>query len=435
MFEKTAKSNNEDNIKEVQSNIEHLKIVAGVDAGSTGTRVALIDMQDYERLGLEDVDYEAVELFAASSVIPSSFALLDDERELLPKSGALQYNYDSHINLVKCASAEPYIKRVRVIRGQKIKDAAGAVIRFMDSGTPKTKNIVFYINVLDALGYSILRKYSGNIPKSVDVALGISVRPNELGTVYQSILLNNLKGTYTFAWKDIKFDIFVSDVIATTEPEAQIEGSATMYSLMSDVFSNREPNKSREYAKIADMLVEPSNYIHIEGGGSSVGVEVVKANEDGELMVMSACSRTFNIGGNFLMRTAKDQIRDTMGRTPSDASAEDAIKTALLKNGRNTDDVTPLIKATKQKVAEAIFEKFKHEVIDVNADIDLSDMDFIAMAGNLFSKGECNISIVDYFRKLVKQVSPNTLVLNLPENFIPQGNALRVLRDIDVFGE
>lgn len=435
MFEKTAKSNNEDNIKEVQSNIEHLKIVAGVDAGSTGTRVALIDMQDYERLGLEDVDYEAVELFAASSVIPSSFALLDDERELLPKSGALQYNYDSHINLVKCASAEPYIKRVRVIRGQKIKDAAGAVIRFMDSGTPKTKNIVFYINVLDALGYSILRKYSGNIPKSVDVALGISVRPNELGTVYQSILLNNLKGTYTFAWKDIKFDIFVSDVIATTEPEAQIEGSATMYSLMSDVFSNREPNKSQEYAKIADMLVEPSNYIHIEGGGSSVGVEVVKANEDGELMVMSACSRTFNIGGNFLMRTAKDQIRDTMGRTPSDASAEDAIKTALLKNGRNTDDVTPLIKATKQKVAEAIFEKFKHEVIDVNADIDLSDMDFIAMAGNLFSKGECNISIVDYFRKLVKQVSPNTLVLNLPENFIPQGNALRVLRDIDVFGE
>lgn len=435
MFEKTAKSNNEDNIKEVQSNVEHLKIVAGVDAGSTGTRVALIDMQDYERLGLEDVDYEAVELFATSSVIPSSFALLDDERELLPKSGALQYNYDSHINLVKCASTEPYIKRVRVIRGQKIKDAAGAVIRFMDSGTPKTKNIVFYINVLDALGYSILRKYSGNIPKSVDVALGVSVRPNELGTVYQSILLNNLKGTYTFAWKDIKFDIFVSDVIATTEPEAQIEGSATMYSLMSDVFSNREPNKSQEYAKIADMLVEPSNYIHIEGGGSSVGVEVVKANEDGELMVMSACSRTFNIGGNFLMRTAKDQIRDTMGRTPSDASAEDAIKTALLKNGRNTDDVTPLIKATKQKVAEAIFEKFKHEVIDVNADIDLSDMDFIAMAGNLFSKGECNISIVDYFRKLVKQVSPNTLVLNLPENFIPQGNALRVLRDIDVFGE
>ena len=183
------------------------------------------------------------------------------------------------------------------------------------------------------------------------------------------------------------------------------------------------------------MLLEPSSYIHIEGGGSSIGVEVVKANADGDMTVMSACSRAFNIGGNFLMRTAKDQIRDILGRTASDESAENALKTGLLKNGRNMDEVIDIIKITKRKVAEAIFEKFTHEVIDVNADLVLSDIDFIAMAGQLFSEGECGVSIVDYFADLIKTVSPNTTVIRLPENYIPQGNALKIIKQFDIFGE
>lgn len=441
MFEKTKRKQYEV-IDEIQSGVEHLKLVAGVDAGSTGTRVALIDYDDYCALQAENPDHESVMKFSKSLSIPSTFAVLEDERELLPKSEALVDNFDSHITLVKCDATDPYIRRVRVIRGQKIKDAAGAVPRFMDSGTPKTKNYVFYVNVLDALGYAIMRKYSGKIPKSVDVVLGVSVRPNELGSIYQNILVSNLKGTYTFLWKNIKFDIIISSVFTSTEPEAQIEGSV-LYDLQSSILyeesleenDQKKLDKSAEYGKLSELLSSPSSYIHIEGGGSSIGVEVVKTNDDGDMTVMSACSRSFNIGGNFLMRTAKDQIRDTLGRTASDESTENALKTGLLKNGRNTDDIAGIIKATKKKVAEAIFEKFTHEVIDVNADLVLSDIDFIAMAGELFAEGECNISIVDYFADLVHTASPNTMVIRLPENYIPQGNALRILMTHDIFGE
>lgn len=441
MFTKTKRKQYEI-INEVQGSRENLKLVAGVDAGSTGTRVALIDADDYNALQADELNKEAIMNFSHSMTIPSTFAVLDDERELLPKSEALVDNYDSHITLVRCTATEPYIRRVRVIRAQKIKDAAGAVPRFMDSSTPKTKNYVFYVNVIDALGYAILRKYSGDIPKSVDIVLGVSVRPNELGSIYQKILMSNLRGTYTFLWKNIKFDITISAVFATTEPEAQIEGSTSLYELQSMLMEEEAIaendtavlEKSVKYKELAHMLLEPSSYIHIEGGGSSIGVEVVKANEDGDMTVMSACSRAFNIGGNFLMRTAKDQIRETYGRTASDESTEAALKTGLLKNGRNMDDVIGVIKTTKKKVAEAIFEKFTHEVIDVNADLVLSDIDFIAMAGELFSEGECGVSIVDYFAELVKTVSPNTIVIRLPENFIPQGNALRILTQHDIFG-
>lgn len=442
MFNKVKRKQFEVIVAE-QSNVENMKMVVGIDAGSTGTRVSIIDRKDFEDLSSETINAEAITNFSHSYVIPSTFAVLEDERELLPKSEALADNYDSHLTLVKNNSKDPYITRVRVIRGQKIKDAAGAVPRFMDSGTPKTKNFVFYVNVIDSIGYAILRKYSGRIPKSIDVSLGVSVRPNELGTVYQKILIDNLKGIYTFLWGNVKFDINITSVFATTEPEAQIEGSTSLYDLLSIITEEKatETNdeelikKANTYRELSDMLLEPSSYIHIEGGGSSIGVEVVKANADGDMTVMSACSRAFNIGGNFLMRTAKDQIRDNLGRTASDESAENALKTGLLKNGRNMDDVIDIIKITKRKVAEAIFEKFTHEVIDVNADLVLSDIDFIAMAGQLFSEGECGISIVDYFADLIKTVSPNTTVIRLPENYIPQGNALKIIKQFDIFGE
>lgn len=442
MFNKVKRKQFEVIVAE-QSNVENMKMVVGIDAGSTGTRVSIIDRKDFEDLSSETINAEAITNFSHSYVIPSTFAVLEDERELLPKSEALADNYDSHLTLVKNNSKDPYITRVRVIRGQKIKDAAGAVPRFMDSGTPKTKNFVFYVNVIDSIGYAILRKYSGRIPKSVDVSLGVSVRPNELGTVYQKILVDNLKGIYTFLWGNVKFDINITSVFATTEPEAQIEGSTSLYDLLSIITEEKatETNdeelikKANTYRELSDMLLEPSSYIHIEGGGSSIGVEVVKANADGDMTVMSACSRAFNIGGNFLMRTAKDQIRDNLGRTASDESAENALKTGLLKNGRNMDDVIDIIKITKRKVAEAIFEKFTHEVIDVNADLVLSDIDFIAMAGQLFSEGECGVSIVDYFADLIKTVSPNTTVIRLPENYIPQGNALKIIKQFDIFGE
>lgn len=442
MFNKVKRKQFEVIVAE-QSNVENMKMVVGIDAGSTGTRVSIIDRKDFEDLSSETINAEAITNFSHSYVIPSTFAVLEDERELLPKSEALADNYDSHLTLVKNNSKDPYITRVRVIRGQKIKDAAGAVPRFMDSGTPKTKNFVFYVNVIDSIGYAILRKYSGRIPKSIDVSLGVSVRPNELGTVYQKILIDNLKGIYTFLWGNVKFDINITSVFATTEPEAQIEGSTSLYDLLSIITEEKatETNdeelikKANTYRELSDMLLEPSSYIHIEGGGSSIGVEVVKANADGDMTVMSACSRAFNIGGNFLMRTAKDQIRDNLGRTASDESAENALKTGLLKNGRNMDDVIDIIKITKRKVAEAIFEKFTHEVIDVNADLVLSDIDFIAMAGQLFSEGECGVSIVDYFADLIKTVSPNTTVIRLPENYIPQGNALKIIKQFDIFGE
>lgn len=409
-------------INPIQSkNKTPLEIVVGVDAGSTQTRVCLADAHDAKLLMAETPDRDTYEhLKNDVYVIPSTFAIVGDEREIKPNSDNIEDNYDSHVILLRNGAVNPLIGSERIVRGQKISDTSGLVARYLDSSTNKMDNSIFYLNVLDGIGYALLEKYSGHIPTDVVVHLVLSVRPKELNSHCTTKMDANLKGDFVFRWKDLTINITIRSTVYTTEPEAQIGGTTAIM----DVAASLGDAQAKE---LSDKFLESDSYIHIEGGGSSIGVEVVK---NGNLV--DACSSTFQLGGNYLTRVIIDRLREVKGRPVSEESVRAAIKTCLLKNGREREDISTVVASCKNQVGLDILEKLRHEVIDITHDLSLRDMDFVTLGGRLFQTDDAGASIGHYFAEYLKQISPNTEVIVLDANYIPQGNLIIGLNEWDL---
>ena len=389
-----------------------VELVVGVDAGSTETRVCIADAKDSVMLLGETSDPTKVydKLRTEVYIIPSTFAIVGDEREIKPNSDNLEDNYDSHIIRVSSGAVSPLVGSDRIVRGQKIADTSGLVLRYLDSSTNKMDNNIFYINVFDGIGYALLQKYSGRIPGRVSIHLVISVRPKELNSYCQDRMNQNFIGDYIFRWKTVTINMAVTDTIYTTEPEAQITGTTAIMDLAASL-----GDETAE--KLSEKFNESDSYIHIEGGGSSIGVEVVKNGN-----IVDACSSTFQLGGNYLTRVILDRLREVKGRVVSEESARSAIQTCLLRNGREREDISEILSSCKNQVGLDILEKLRHAVIDITPDLSLLDMDFVTLGGRLFRSDDSGCSIGTYFAEYLAQISPNTEVIVLADNYIPQGN-------------
>lgn len=389
-----------------------LDIVVGVDAGSTQTRVCIADAKDAAVLLGDEAFVEVyTKLKDGVYVIPSTYAVVNDEREISPNSDNLEDNYDSRIIRISSKAVKPLVGSDRVVRGQKISDSAGLVPRYLDSSTNKMDNPIFYINVLDGIGYALLQKYNGCIPREVNIHLVISVRPKELNQVCQQKMNENFLGEYMFQWKGVKVSMAIVDAMYTTEPEAQITGTSVVMDLAAATCN------SSAAKELSEKFANSDSYIHIEGGGSSIGVEVVKNGN-----IVDACSSTFQLGGNYLVKVIIDRLRAARGRIASEESVNNAIQTCLLKNGREREDISTIISDCKNQVGLDIFERLRHDVIDITADLSLLDMDFITLGGRLFKEDDSGVSIGQYFSEYLHQISPNTEVIILHDNYIPQGN-------------
>ena len=352
-------------------------LAAGIDAGSTETRVALADYRDVEVFNNTSTADKAYERLSKTYIIPSTFAVLNDARELLPVSPSLEDNYDSTIILVSNGAEKPMLSKNRILRGRKMQDTPGAVYRYLDSSTNKSDNVIFYTNVVDALGYSILSRYSGCIPKDVRVHLVLSVRPKELSTICRNKMTENLVGTYMFVWGDVKITINIASIDYTTEPEAQVFGLMTVNDLCTQ---SGIPLENKD--KIA-ALCNSDSFVHIEGGGSSIGVEVLR---DGE--ILASCSSTFELGGNYMSQIFIDRIRETYGRTITRDSANQALITCMLRNGNSRIDVSDIVADVKNTMAQAMVERLRHSVIDISSEITLYDIQYISLSGRLFRPDE-----------------------------------------------
>lgn len=400
-------------IEEKQAgDLNPIELVAGVDAGSTQTRVCLADRKDAKLLMQENVTPEVyLKLRDEVYTIPSTFAVVGDEREIKPNSDNIEDNYDSHIIRVRTSAVKPLVGSDRILRGQKIKDTMGLPLRYLDSSTNKMDNSIFYLNVLDGIGYALLQKYNGNVPQNVKIHLVVSVRPKELNSICQSKMNENFIGEFVFRWKSVNINISIVSADYTTEPEAQITGTSAIADLAAIV------EDSAEARDLSQKLGNSDSYIHIEGGGSSIGVEVVKNGN-----IVDAASSTFQLGGNYLTRVVMDRLREVKGRTMSEESVREAIVTCLLRNGREREDISEIIAAAKNQVGLDIIERLRHDVIDVSTDLSLLDMDFITLGGRLFNEDGAGTSIGTYFAEYLRQISPNTEVIVLHDNRIPQGN-------------
>lgn len=400
---------------------EPVTLLAGVDAGSTETRVCLADWHDVVMFGDTSRVKEALDSLLCTYRIPSTYANVDDAREISPVSPALEDNYDSTITLIRNGAEKPLISRHRVLRGRKTQDAMGLVPRYLDSSTNKTDNVIFYMNILDAMGYAILQKYNGEIPKEVHIRLTLSVRPKELTSKCETKMMENLVGTFMFNWKSVSIQMHIDSVSFTTEPEAEISGTTTVYDLRA--VNNIEAER---YGKLADQLSDSDCYVHIEGGGSSIGVEVVRNGS-----IQDAASSTFPLGGNYLAQVFIDRYREQSGRTITKEAANNAILTCILRDGRNSLDVSEMVSACKNQVGMDIVERLRHEVIDTMSDLTLPDVEFITLGGRLFLPDDCGSTIGEYFCEYIHQLSPNTEILILSENFIAQGNLVTALNSED----
>ena len=400
-------------IEEKQAgDLNPIELVAGVDAGSTQTRVCLADRKDAKLLMQENVTPEVyLKLRDEVYTIPSTFAVVGDEREIKPNSDNIEDNYDSHIIRVRTSAVKPLVGSDRILRGQKIKDTMGLPLRYLDSSTNKMDNSIFYLNVLDGIGYALRQKYNGNVPQNVKIHLVVSVRPKELNSICQSKMNENFIGEFVFRWKSVNINISIVSADYTTEPEAQITGTSAIADLAAIV------EDSAEARDLSQKLGNSDSYIHIEGGGSSIGVEVVKNGN-----IVDAASSTFQLGGNYLTRVVMDRLREVKGRTVSEESVREAIVTCLLRNGREREDISEIIAAAKNQVGLDIIERLRHDVIDVSTDLSLLDMDFITLGGRLFNEDGAGTSIGTYFAEYLRQISPNTEVIVLHDNRIPQGN-------------
>lgn len=407
-------------IDETMTN-EPINLLAGVDAGSTETRVCLADWRDADIFMDSGRTKEALDSLMTTYRIPSTYANVDDAREIAPVSSSLEDNYDSTLMLVSNTAEKPMITRHRVLRGRKTQDVMGLVARYLDSSTNKTDNVIFYMNIIDALGYAILQKYSGEIPREVHIRLTLSVRPKELTSKCEDKMKENLVGAFMFNWKSVSIQIHIDGVAFTTEPEAEIGGTTTIYDLRA--LNGIEAEK---YSALADKLSDSDCYVHIEGGGSSIGVEVVRNGN-----IIDAASSTFPLGGNYMAQVFIDRYRDQNDRTITKEAANSALLTCLLRDGRSTLDVSSLVSACKNQVGMDILERLRHEVIDTMSDLTMQDIEFITLGGRLFLPDAAGTTIGEYFCDYVQQLSRNTEVVILPENFIAQGNLVTALNSED----
>lgn len=396
-----------------------VKLAVGVDAGSTETRVALADYSDVSVFRSGTDMNRVLSILTQTYKVPSSYANVNDAKEIAPVSPNLEDNYDSTIVMLSNGAEKPLLSKHRVIRGRKINDAMGAVVRYLDSSTNKSDNIIFYTNIIDGIGYAILQKFNGNIPQKVEVHLSLSVRPKELNNLCRKKMTDNLVGSFMFIWGGINIEIKIKHIDFTTEPEAQIQGTTTVYDIRSAVGDNPE-----HYQKMADSLYDSNCYIHIEGGGSSIGVEVIKNGD-----IIDAASQTFPLGGNYLAQMFIDRYREHTGRAVTKEAANKAIVECVLRDGKNLQDVGELVAECKNQVGMDILERVRHEVIDLMSELILSDVEFITLGGRLFASDEVGTTIGEYFEQYLHQISPNTEVYNLSENFIAQGNLINCVND------
>ncbi len=411
----------ENNIK-LNTVKETISLVAGVDIGSTETRVCLADKDDFVIFGDESRQREALDLLLNQYCIPSTYACVDDAKEIPPASNNLSDMLDSIIVLISNGAENPLLSRHRVLRGRKIKDTKGVAERYLDSATNKSDNAIFYTNIIDGLGYAIIQKYNGKVPEEVKIYLTISVRPKELNSKCKKKMTDNLLGTYIFNWLSLSIKINIAGLDFTTEPEAQINGTTVVYDVRADCGINKE-----ESSKMADKLSDSDCFIHIEGGGSSIGVEVMRGG-----VLVDACSAMFPLGGNYMAQVFIDRYNELSGRRITVEAANNALITDTLRDGKNVLDVSELVADCYDNVAMHIVESLRHQVIDTAMDLTLNDVEFITLGGRLFSKDPAGHTIGEYITKYVQTISPNTEVYTLTENFIAQGNLVCGLNSEDM---
>ncbi|WP_304427912.1 hypothetical protein [uncultured Clostridium sp.] len=365
---------------------DEMNIIVGIDGGSTQTRCAI----------LSATHQDANKLY----VIPSVCSVVKTGKEIKSVDAKLYNNLDSSVVCLDGAEVKPngelQFKNERIIRGSKFFNADYPET-FIESGHSKIRTALFYINIIDAIGYTLVQSHSGQIPKKVNVRLGVALPNDDVKTRNLNYFYGQMKGSYQWSLTgtDLKVVIHIDTVQAITEPEAFI--------------------KAYQIATGAEI---PEYQLHIEIGGRSAGSELLKRG-----IPVEASSKAFPYGGTQLMDMVANEIVDDLGgSTPSSEQLGRALREGVIKKGRNSTDVTTQVRRAKDLLAEKIFKDIMKQVFDTNSRVSFEDIEVISFSGRTFNQGEYEYSIADKLEELFDSRNPGNIEFDRIEgNYIPLG--------------
>lgn len=373
-----------------------VRVLAGIDAGSTQTRVVLIDSATAE----PDLTIYSV---------PSVSCTVSNDVEIRPQ-GDLLYNLMDSTIVNKKVSNETIFTKERIVRGSKKTDFGGAENR-ISSTMQKISSKVFYMNVIDAIGYALCQKYKDKIPSDIELVVGVALPPDDRqSTANREKFRKQLLGSYTWAHTDskveINLDIAETDIL--TEPEAFIKA----------------------YYIEQDEEV-PEYVLHVNGGGRSIGVELLKNG-----VPMERTSKSLYYGGSQLIENLATLIaKSEGGREPNTNSLRKALNTGYLARGKESKDIIKYIKTSKEEMANQILADIIKYVFDVQQEVSIEDVAEISVSGRLFESGDYDISIADFIESKFKEMSPSTDFVVFEGNYIPLGLCYQVYAEYSDFLE
>lgn len=370
------------------------QIFCGVDGGSTQTRVASILPEELD----EDED-SLTTVIQRYSIIPSTYCEVGDSRDIKSNSSLVWDAMDTTISPVGPIDGRKLNTSVRIVRGGKKEQVNIPEVK-MDTANQKTSSTTFYINIIDALGYAFVHKFKDKCPESITVFLGVALPPDDLNTRNLENFKKSLKGTYSWTLQGKTILIDIVSVTSISEPEAAIQGMLTL--------DNSEP---------------PEYVLHVEGGGRSTGVAVLKNGN-----TLNPTQKTFMYGGTQLIEKLNEAYINDNGGSPIKARLwEQALNTGLLKSGNSYKDVQELVLKVKRQFASQIADDIWRQVFSQQDDVTPQDINMVTIGGRLFSRGNLEFSVGDYLSTELKKRLPDTKCLLVTENFIPFGLLMTTL--------
>lgn len=402
-------------IKPVQGTWTLDKAFVGIDGGNTQNRLVGLDKLN---LGTDLEDY---------FIIPSAYGMstISDE-EIKPQGQKLYNKMDTTITSNASVGSKVLFNKVRIIRGTKKQDASfneGIInpnIAKMDSPT-------YYINIIDSLGYFFMCRHADNVPKEVNLKLGLSLRPGEVIHANRLQLFRD-RIIHKFTWKNDEYGIEIvlniQDVEVKSEPESQ---QLAQYMI---------PNEDGTYEQV------PEYTLAIMGGGSNSAVEVLHQDR-----ALRTASQMFEECGDTFIRDIAREVARKRPFTPSLEEVEKSLKTGLVKYGNDTIDISVIIASVVEKYGNNMFNKIMSTVFDVRTGLKLEQINITTFSGRFLRKckfkwseelaqayprfenealAEEGLSIADVIMELLNPLSPKTDFEMIDDNLIPLGNLLAI---------
>jgi hypothetical protein len=389
-------------------------VLVGVDGGSTQTRLSIVDLNN-----MDDFMDQLQEIHVIPSV---SLSVTNDQK--IPDKGNFLYDHmDSSITNLD-TRPEALFRFARLVRGTKATDVESSENR-LKSSTQKTVDPTFYYNMVDSIGYGLSLKYKQNIPSVVNVLLSVALPPDDTNEKNMEIFRKNLKSfKWTHTPTGVSTEIRIKAVRASTEPEAFIKA----------------------YYALSEEDSIPENILHIEGGGRSMGIEILINGQS-----LATAQKTLSFGGSQLLDNIGGMYVAKNGGSPLKRDVlEKAVRTGKLRAGNDLIDITGIIQPAKEMLGKKIVNDTILTVFDQQTRVSLQDLNVISVSGRLFDEtpitkhnpktGEDEvvggISLAPFVSAGFKALVPSVRFLHIKGNYIPIGLVIQAYNDfVEAEGE